>query len=216
MIYLFHDKETEAPVYIVKHGISDEGCDKIIKELKDQTQVATHQMNEKMVTSTDGPRNSSVSWFQDEPLRQVLWQWVQVANYQAGWRYDIKDSEIFQFTKYEGKKKQHYNWHTDGPGCHHAVRNFVYTAAKNIREIQQANLAGTVRKLSLSAVLNDDYEGGEFEVYHLKSNVWTTSTIKPEKGSVLIFPSYLQHRVKPVTKGDRYSVVAWYGGPPFK
>jgi PKHD-type hydroxylase len=51
--------------------------------------------------------------------------------------------------------------------------------------------------------VNDD---GEFEI----------TNIKPKTGSVIVFPSYVHHRVKPVTKGTRYSVVAWYGGPPFK
>ena len=66
------------------------------------------------------------------------------------------------------------------------------------------------RKLSMSIILNDDYEGGEFEFYgHKKS-------IKPTKGTVIVFPSYMVHRVKPVTKGIRYSVVAWFCGEPFR
>ena len=81
----------------------------------------------------------------------------------------------------------------------------------------QSNLLGTVRKISVSAILNDGYEGGElmFRFLDQKSNVKEV-TISPELGDVVIFPSYLDHKVAPVTKGIRYSVVAWYGGPPFK
>ncbi|MEC7191643.1 MAG: 2OG-Fe(II) oxygenase [Pseudomonadota bacterium] len=42
------------------------------------------------------------------------------------------------------------------------------------------------------------------------------SSVACKRGDVIVFPSYLHHRVKPVTKGVRYSIVAWYGGPPFK
>ena len=81
----------------------------------------------------------------------------------------------------------------------------------------QTNLLGTVRKLSVSAILNDGYEGGDmlFRFLDDKSNLAEVA-IKPTKGDIVIFPSYLDHKVAPVTKGIRYSVVAWFGGPPFK
>ena len=217
-MYCFKDNETQAPVYIIKHGLVDAGCASLIKGLKDKTEEAFHQDDKgKLVSSVDGARNSSVHWFMDNELKMNLDSWVKVANYQAGWRYDIEDSEMLQFTKYSGKKKQHYAWHTDGQGCHYAQRGFTFEAKpKSLTEIKQPNLCGTVRKISLSAVLNDNYEGGEFETLHLDQGKTVIKTIKPEKGSIILFPSYLHHRVKPVTKGTRYSVVAWYGGPPFK
>ena len=81
----------------------------------------------------------------------------------------------------------------------------------------QTNLLGTVRKISVSAILNDDYEGGEmlFRFLNEKSEL-AEIAIQPKKGDLVIFPSYLDHKVAPVTKGIRYSVVAWFGGPPFK
>ena len=36
------------------------------------------------------------------------------------------------------------------------------------------------------------------------------------KGSIVIFPSYIWHRVSPVTKGTRLSLVQWNLGPGFK
>jgi hypothetical protein len=46
----------------------------------------------------------------DLELKRNLDNWVKVANYQAGWQYDIVDSEMLQFTKYDGADKQHYSW----------------------------------------------------------------------------------------------------------
>ena len=40
--------------------------------------------------------------------------------------------------------------------------------------------------------------------------------IEAKKGDLVVFPSFIDHKVAPVTKGTRYSVVVWYGGPPFK
>ena len=60
----------------------------------------------------------------------------------------------------------------------------------------------------MSIILNDDFEGGDFEIYGEESEL--------PKGSVIVFPSFIEHRVAPVIKGTRYSLVAWFVGPPFK
>jgi PKHD-type hydroxylase len=72
---------------------------------------------------------------------------------------------------------------------------------------------GPVRKLSLSVQLSDsnDYEGGEFVI-----NNGTETISSKEQGTLIAFPSYALHGVKPVTKGTRYSLVAWMTGPQFK
>ena len=56
----------------------------------------------------------------------------------------------------------------------------------------------------------DDYEGGELEFLNVDTPVLHRSI-----GSITIFPSYLPHRVKPVTEGVRHSLVAWIHGQPF-
>jgi len=76
-------------------------------------------------------------------------------------------------------------------------------------------LYGTVRKLSMVVQLTDpaQYTGGELQI-------WTGGrdelNMEKTRGSVFFFPSYVMHRVKPVTAGTRYSLVAWVGGVPFK
>lgn len=98
--------------------------------------------------------------------------------------------EGIQFTQYEAPSG-HYSWHMDkGPG-------------------------GFPRKLGLTIQLSDgdSYEGGDLE-FSLGGSVPLVAS--REKGSASIFPSYVLHRVSPVTSGTRNSLVAWVSGPPFK
>lgn len=105
-------------------------------------------------------------------------------------KFDLTGMEQgLQFTRYTAPG-QHYDWHVD--------RGFM-TAT---------------RKLSLSVQLNDpkEYKGGDFEMLFGR----TPQKVKKERGMTTFFPSYTVHRVKPVTQGTRYSLVAWISGPPFK
>ena len=70
---------------------------------------------------------------------------------------------------------------------------------------------GKTRKLSMSIILNSNFEGGDFEMRDVNNRV-----PRLEEGSIIVFPSFIEHRVVPVTKGVRYSLVAWFVGPPFK
>ena len=69
-----------------------------------------------------------------------------------------------------------------------------------------------VRKISMTLLLSDPstFEGGELEFMD------EGRMLKLQQGQAVFFASWLQHRVKPVTKGERYSLVMWCGGPPFK
>ena len=69
-----------------------------------------------------------------------------------------------------------------------------------------------VRKISMTLLLSDPstFEGGELEFMS------KGKTAKLIQGQAIFFASWLQHRVKPVTKGERKSLVMWFGGPPFK
>ena len=69
-----------------------------------------------------------------------------------------------------------------------------------------------VRKISMTLLLSNPstFEGGELEFMDDKKSV------KLKQGQAIFFASWLRHRVKPVTKGERKSLVMWFGGPPFK
>ena len=64
----------------------------------------------------------------------------------------------------------------------------------------------------------NEYEGGNFEVNFNEPNREDIHVIKParQKGSVTIFPSFVWHRVLPITKGTRYAIVGWIHGNHFK
>jgi len=70
----------------------------------------------------------------------------------------------------------------------------------------------TIRKISASILLNDDYEGGEFKFASKQAN-WEIGKIK--KNSALFFPSFMPHNVTPITKGNRQSLIVWARGPNF-
>ena len=69
-----------------------------------------------------------------------------------------------------------------------------------------------VRKISMTLLLSDPstFDGGELEFMHKGKKA------KLKQGQAIFFASWLQHRVKPVTRGERSSLVMWFGGPPFK
>ena len=73
--------------------------------------------------------------------------------------------------------------------------------------------SNSTRKISLSIQLTNEnsYEGGDLEF------MINRSTIKAprEKGTAILFPYYITHRVTDVTKGKRNSLVFWFHGPPF-
>ena len=102
--------------------------------------------------------------------------------------------ETIQLSLYDGKDKGHYDWHAD---C-------GYEDYTNVP-----------RKLSMSLLLNnpEDFEGGEFQV---KADSDVSKNLELKKGRAWFFPSWVLHRVAPVTKGVRKSLVVWAGGPSFK
>jgi PKHD-type hydroxylase len=99
--------------------------------------------------------------------------------------------EHLQYTVYDGKE-DHYTWHVDrGTGT-----------------------SDTPRKLSIVLQLSDpsEYEGGDLEIFDAPE----PTKIEKQKGLVVAFPSFVLHRVTPVTKGIRKTLVVWLTGPRFK
>ena len=148
-------------------------------------------------------RISDVAWCNEQWLYDIIWPLMERANYEAGWRYQIKAAESCQITRY--KKGGFYNFHRDGNGDHLSVYN----------NPQNAFMHGHVRKLSMSLMLNDNFEGGAFEFASYGKEECIITPIEAVAGSVILFPSAMEHRVASVTKGTRYSVVCWFVGPPF-
>jgi PKHD-type hydroxylase len=71
------------------------------------------------------------------------------------------------------------------------------------------------RKLAMTVQLSEssDYEGGEFQIWNGGKE---PLTLPREKGDVIIFPTFLMHRVTPITRGQRKVLVFWTGGDQFR
>tara|TARA_R110002020_G_C16260999_1_gene770466 strand:- start:132 stop:758 length:627 start_codon:yes stop_codon:yes gene_type:complete len=150
-------------------------------------------------------RISDVVWTSEKWIYDTIWPWLQGANERAGWKYDIRAAEPMQITRY--KKGGFYTFHRDGSGDHLSAYNEPDNKLKH----------GYVRKLSMTVLLNDNYEGGEFQFSICNQEKCERHVPEFNKiGSIIVFPSDIEHRVAPVTKGVRYSLVVWFLGPPFK
>ena len=76
-------------------------------------------------------------------------------------------------------------------------------------EVHTDNFTHSNRHLSIIINLNNDYEGGDLIFTDQKKN--EIKKLKLEKGSIVFFPSNFMypHGIQPITKGIRYSIVAW-------
>jgi len=141
-------------------------------------------------------RKSKIAWTTEQWIYDLVFKYMHAANKNSGWNFKIDAAEPMQITKYD--VGGYYGYHFDGDGY------TKYNTPQNNWMNEKA------RKLSMTIVLNDDYEGGEFKFFEEKT------LIKEKTGTVIVFPSYMVHRVNPVTKGTRYSLVVWFVGEPFQ
>ena len=196
--------------YYFKEALSEKLCNDIIQiAMDDKPDVATTGLkirNDEDVENLLQKRDSYITWLNEEWIYKEIRPYVHRANKLAGWNFDIVDSEPCQFTIYN--EGQYYGWHTDSSGWYY--------------ENEKQN--GLIRKLSVTVSLSDpeDYEGGllEFDTRiqdepNGKSNIVPCKQILP-KGSICVFPSFTHHRVSPVTKGKRLSLVQWNLGPEWR
>lgn len=171
-------------------AFSKEECEKIIEiGLKNKLlegELAGGQKNKKM-------RDSRVSWL--TPSEELNWVYRRITDI-----ITELNNRYFKFDLYgfiEGFQFTHYQ-EPDGKYKKHVDRGLNFHT----------------RKLSLSVQLSkpDSYKGGDLLLYNEEKPI-----IAPkEQGKLILFPSFTMHEVKPVTKGERYSLVAWITGPQFK
>jgi len=136
-----------------------------------------------------------------EPTPENVWLYDII--YNAGmfvntttYRFGIFELECIQLLKYNEVTNDHYTWHSDECIC----------SSDMLKQ----------RKLSCSIALNDatNYEGGVLQISNQQSDEIANSKHHLGKvGNATFFPSFMRHRVTPVTKGTRYSIVTWFIGP---
>ena len=190
-------------------------CDEIVKygkSLSDQMALTAglgadpKKLNKKQVADLKQKRDSNIVWMSDRWIYKEIQPYVHQANANAGWNFQWDFSESCQFTKYE--KGQYYDWH-----CDSWDRPYEREGPEK----------GKIRKLSVTLTLSNpkDYKGGELEFDFRdkdpdkKPSIRKCTEILP-KGSLVVFPSFVWHRVCPVKKGSRYSLVIWNIGWPYR
>jgi len=198
-----------------KSAIPERVCDDIVKyghQLQDQIAVTggfgdVKKLNAKQFEDLKKKRNSDIVWMNDRWIYKEIQPYIHSANQSAGWNFQWDHSESCQFTKY--KKGQYYGWHCD--------------SWEKPYDKPNSPEHGKIRKLSVTVTLSDpkDYKGGEleFDFRNLdpdkKRNTYKCTEILP-KGSLVVFPSFVWHRICPVKSGERNSLVIWNLGHPFK
>ena len=137
-------------------------------------------------------RLSTIRWLpfnMMQPVYDNINIFIQKTNRNHFGFNDIQITEPAQFAEYQ--KGEFYDWHTDISFNMH--------------------VEPPVRKLSMTLLLNDpnEFEGGNLEIA-------SHDLLPMKQGHATIFASFLQHRITPVTRGLRKSLVMWFGGEPLK
>jgi PKHD-type hydroxylase len=143
----------------------------------------------------DAVRKARVSWIYPEPATRPIFERLTELALRLNaesFGFDLVGfAEALQFTVYEAPSVG-YDWHIDMIDAPTALQ----------------------RKLSLTVQLSaaEEYDGGDLEVRDGYEEV----TAPRDRGSLVAFPSWALHRVAPLGRGVRRSIVAWIGGPPFR
>ena len=170
-----------------KKAFTKEECEKIIKIAKDKGLIKG------TTKSKSDARQSKICWlYASDDLEWVFRKITDIVLNlnDRFFQFDIFGlNEGLQFTNYKAPSDK-YGKHID------------------------RSLDFTIRKLSLSIQLTNpkEYEGGELILHEDEKG----EQMKKEQGTLILFPSFILHEVKPITKGERNSLVSWVTGKQFK
>ena len=205
--YYWYFKSALTPRFcdeVVKYALGKKEIMGVTRGSSNDRNLAEKPLTKEEVRNLKYKRDSDLVWLGDTWIYKEIHPFVHQANKNAGWNFQWDHSDLCQFTKY--KLNQYYDWHNDSG--------------------EKIPPHGKIRKLSMTCQLTDgsEYSGGELEFDFRQydppqrdesKHLIKTTAILP-KGSIIVFPSFVWHRVKPVTKGVRYSLVVWHLGYPFK
>lgn len=206
--------------YYFKEVLSPKFCDELVAYGRQQQEqlaltgnmnkkdLGKNPLSKKELKNLKKQRDSNVTWLSEEWIYKEIRPYIHIANKEAGWNFNWDWSESCQFTKYG--PNQYYGWHCDS-------WDTPYNEPNN------KNINGKIRKLSVTCSLSEpsEYKGGELEFNfnhpqkNKKENIKKCTEILP-RGSIVVFPSFVWHRVCPVQEGIRNSLVIWNLGYPYK
>ena len=171
-------------------AIDRETCNHLTEKFYEQANfVDATIFGDGQYSPNNSVRSTQVSFIKDEGAIELVRHYLIEANRNA-FGFDVNYIPALQFGEYS--EGSFYNWHHD---------------------INWDGDAAFDRKLSIIIQLTDEneYEGGNFEFKYIQ-----TPESCRKQGSVLVFPSYNEHRVTEVTKGVRNSLVCWMEGPRWR
>ena len=190
--------ESGALTFNRKNFVDDSFIQKVENYIKTQKLIPGGIANtHEKVDLKDDVRRSQIHWMADEkykddlaPLYGELTAKLREVN-SRHWNWIIDSWDAFQYSEYDESYKGHYDWHID------------YTMKTPDQPLS--------RKISFSLGISekDEYEGGELMT---KMNT-NENSYKLDKGELFLFPSWMLHKVTPVTKGKRRVIVGWGLGP---
>ena len=172
-------------ISIIKNAVDDKFIQSIIDVGESQ---GLQEATVGFDTSTNKIRSTKISWISAKEILLPLKDKILETNKSKDWNFTVTGMFPFQYSVYN--KNDHYDWHIDRRPVHQGEDE---------------------KKLSFSLILNENYEGGELEFKDSKENM----SLNLNKGDMVIFPSFLEHRVKPVLNGTRISLVGWMVGPKY-
>jgi PKHD-type hydroxylase len=188
--YSLNLKEQADPTrfYLVRNIFNEEELNYlsgIAKSANNHAVIGGHNKNQRLDKNI---RVTRVNWI--GPEKDYLWLYNRLAKNierinEEFFNFELSHISPLQLGNYKAEESGKYDWHMD---CGH----------------------GTIRKLSIALQLNNpnEYEGGEFSFMRGVEE----EIIPKEKGLMVLFPSFLLHRVSPVTSGERQSLVCWING----
>ena len=178
-------------VETIKPIFTEKLCKEII-DLSSTLKKEQGKIGTKEVREQKRRRQSTISWLpfnKMQPMNDDLIYLIQKINRNHFGFSNVQIAQPAQVSEYS--KGQFYGWHTDST--------------------IDMDIEPPVRKLSMTLLLNDpsEFEGGNLEIAGKEMS-------HMKQGHAAIIASFLQHRVTPVTKGVRKSLVVWFNGEPFK
>ena len=183
-------------VQTMKPIFTPEQCQMIINAGRSEPRNNAEVGNEKGIKGgvyDTKTRTSRISWIPFKKMTEMYKQIEQTMKQTNGNHFGFDGMQITEMAQYtEYPEGGFYDWHVDNDV------NFQHEPP--------------VRKISMTCLLSPEheFEGGDLEL------IKEGKVAKIIQGQAIFFASFIRHRVKPVTKGNRKSLVMWFGGTPLK
>lgn len=179
--------ETTTPIFTPKQ------CQMVIEAGRAEPRINAQVGSSKGPTHDTKTRTSHISWIPFKKMTEMYKDIEKIMKTTNGNHFGFDGMQIIEPAQYtEYPEGGFYDWHIDND--------------------LECSKEPPVRKISMTCLLSpkNEFEGGDLEL--MKEG----QIAKLEQGHAIFFASFIRHRVAPVIRGTRKSLVMWFGGPPFK